>query len=376
MAQRSRSWLTIVALGAALAACSGSDSGAPGTSAPDATEVIADTTVPVTEVDTTEPTTTLPAELNLADLPGLLAVEAYSCAPEPYPEVTDIPDTVVCTLRPDGSDARQLSAGSGGGPRFLRDGVHLLYSDPVSRYGTLVDLDTGESRLRVANEPLRSGVSPDGTMIIFNDPTQGGISIATVDGTPLPDGSTTRLVVADPFGYSASGPSWAPDSIRYAYLSTSDGAGGELECPEVWVGGVDGRAPVQLTHFADAPDGAEGCPESVRWSPVDDTILLRMLGKPMYTAENLYTIQADGSGLTALTHSEPLTDMNASTYGVEGNSYSGDWSPDGKYIACIMGNGTGYDLWVMTADGGQMTKVESAPLGITTSLVAIRWALG
>lgn len=377
MATRSHPWLIVLALGASVAACGGSSSGATDTAAPDRTAA-PDTTVAVTEPATTQPTTTLPPTLDLADLPGLLAVEAKSCAPEPYPETNEVQSSVICTLRPDGSEAKQVSlpGGSPRGPAWLRDGTHLFFGDTYSRFGFLIDLTTGAQRERVRNEPLRSGVSPDGAWVLFNDPDSGGISIANPDGSPLPNGSSFQVVSPDPSFYYEASPTWAPDSIRFAYLSTNDGAGGDLECPEVWVGGIDGRAAVQITRFDDEPDGAMGCPESVRWSPTGDTILMRMLGKPTFVAENLYRVEADGSGLAALTNGEPIFDPEASTYGVLGASYAADWSPDGAHIAFIMGDGTGYRLYVMNADGSQVTEVTGAPLGITTSLVSIRWAQG
>ncbi|MDO8391520.1 MAG: hypothetical protein Q7V57_13650 [Actinomycetota bacterium] len=375
MTKHASRWLILVALATPLVACGGgSDPGATGTSAPTTTEAV-ESTVPATDVATTLPATTLPPTLNLADLPGLLAVEATSCGVEPVPMMYEIPDSVICTMRPDGTGAQWVSlpGEDPSSPVLLRDGRHMLYQAFRSRYGMLLDLTTGERRERVANEPLRLGTSPDGKWILFYDAEADGLAVATVDMVPMADGLKWRVVVPD---YYATGGSWAPDSNRFAYLSTADGAGGELECPEVWVGSIDGAAPTQITDFASGPDGAVGCPETARWSPTTDTILIRMLGKPAFVAENLYTIKADGTDLTALTHAEPDFDPEASTYAVAGASYAGDWSPDGAYIAFIMGNGEGYDLYVMNADGSQVTKIADAPLGITTSLIMLRWALG
>ena len=289
--------------------------------------------------------------------------------------MNEVPDSVVCTMRPDGTAVQVVSlpGESPGSPVLMRDGQHLLYQNSRSRNGVLVDLTTGENRERERNEPLRLGTSPDGKWILFLDGVARGLAVSAIDLAPLPDGQLSRVVALD---FNATSSTWAPDSTRFAYLSTSDGFGGELECAEVWVGSIDGAPPVQITDFASGPDGAVGCPESVRWSPTADTLLIRMLGKPMFVAENLYTIEADGSGLTALTHTEATFDPEAITYGAEGASYGGDWSPDGAHIAFIMGNGDGYDLYVMNADGSQVTKVADAPQGITTSLVMLRWALG
>ena len=45
-----------------------------------------------------------------------------------------------------------------------------------------------------------------------------------------------------------------------------------------------------------------------------------------------------------------------------------------KAIALAIGDGTGYQLAVMNSDGGQLTIVKNAPLGITTSIISINWA--
>ena len=377
MAKRALHWLVALGTGAAFTACGGSNGATPTTRMPSTNAV---TTVPVTEAATTEPTaaptTTLPPTLNLAELPGLLAIDAKSCAPDAFPDYTNVPESVICTMRPDGSDVKIVSApgDAPSGPMFTRDGAHIYYTELHTTYGRIYNLSTGENRERVFGETLRRGVSPDSQWILAFDAELNGLTISNIDLSAFPDGSLSRLVAADPLVDSSG--TWAPDSIHFAWLSRNDGAGGELECPEVWVGAIDGTPPVQITHFLDEPDGAVGCPANVRWAPVGDKLLMHMLGKPMYVAENQYVINSDGTGLTALTHSEPVLDPNGSTYQDEGSSYSGDWSPDGKYIALIMGDGSAYHLYVINAEGGQRTEIAAAPLGITTSLVGLRWSLG
>jgi len=374
---------TLLTGGLLLAACGGStDSSTANTSATSA----ADTAVPATDATSTEPgtttpqtapPTTLPPTIDLDTLPGLLAVQATSCAPEPYPPQNDVEDNSVCTLKPNGTEVQVVSqpGESPFGMAFTRGGSHLWYGDPYTKYGWVVDLVSGEHRRRQFAEVLRPGISPDGQLLLFVDPDTFGLAIARSDRSDFPDGSASKLVVDDEYVSYWGDPTWAPDNVHFAYLSITDGAGGTLECAEVWVGAIDGTPPVKITDFTSKPDGAEGCPAQVRWSPSGDQIMLHMLGKPMFVAENLYTINSDGSQLTALTDGKPNLDPNASTYATEGSSYAGDWSPDGEYIVFIVGDGTGYRLAVMNADGTQITTIP-APLGITTSLASIRWALG
>jgi DNA-binding beta-propeller fold protein YncE len=374
----------VLTSGLLLAACGGGDSNSTTATASSAVDTTAfDTTVPATDAATTAPSTapptTLPPTLDLSTLPGLLAVIATSCAPEPYPPQNEVENPSVCTLNPDGTDVKVVSqpGESPVGLAFTRSGTHLWYGDPYTKFGYVINLTTGEHRERQRNETLRSGVSPDGQLMLFVEPYTYGFAIAKSDGSEFPDGSTSQTVVDDPYVSYWGGPTWAPDGVHFAYLSILDGnGGGDLECAEIWIGAIDGTPPVKITDFASKADGAEGCPNSVRWSPTDDRILVHMLGKPMFVAENLYVIDPDGSNLTALTHGVPHLDPNASTWAMAGSSYAGDWSPDGKFIVFIMGDGTDYQLAVMNADGSQVTTITAAPLGITSSLVSIRWSLG
>ena len=366
--------------GLLLAACGGgSDSStATASSAPDTT--VADPTVPATDAATTTPSTapptTLPPTLDLNTLPGLLAVKATSCAPEPYHYDEVVDNAIICTLKPNGTDVKVVSQPGEipwYGLAFTRGGTHLWYGELNTKRGFVIDLATGERRERQRYEPLGLATSPDGQLLLTSDLYSYVLSITNSDGSLFPDGSTSLPVSDDPlYDYNTDRVSWAPDSVRFAYLSTN---GLDLECAEVWVGAIDGRPPVKITDFTANPDGAEGCPESVRWSPTDDRILLHMLGKPKHVAENLYAIDADGSDLTALTRGLPADDPSGAVYAGAGNSTAGDWSPDGRYIVFLVGDGTTYQLAVMNADGSQVTPIP-APLGISTSLWSIRWSSG
>src|SRR5439155_21699088 len=61
---------------------------------------------------------------------------------------------------------------------------------------------------------------------------------------------------------------------------------------------------------------------------------------------DIYTMNADGSGQTALTNDTAIDLFPA-------------WSPDGKKIAfdSTRGGGSGGDIWTMDADGSGMTRV-------------------
>ena len=375
---------TVLSSGLLLAACGGggSDSSIAAVSTTAGTTTRASeaaTTDVATTAAATAPPTTLPATIDLSTLPGLLAVEARSCAAEPYVYTEVVENSIICTLKPDGTEINVVSQPGEDpfGLALTRDGNHLWYGDlSSSRFGYVIDLTTGEHRERERYEPYRSGISPDGQLLLFVDPYTHVLSIAHSDGSALPDGSPSLPVGDDTHVSNWGEPSWAPDSVRFAYISTNDGSGGDLDCGEVWVGSTDGTPSVQITDFAGAADGPGSCAQSVRWSPTDDTILMHMIGKPIFIVDNLYVIDADGSHLTALTHgvADPASTANIPAFA--GSAYAGDWSPDGRYIMFIVGDGTNFQLAVMNADGSQVTPITAAPLGLASSLSEIRWALG
>jgi hypothetical protein len=369
MANRSALWLTVLACSTAVAACGGGGSSAP-TTAEVTTTAAADTTVPVTETVATEAPTTLPPTIDLSALPGRIAVIAFSCSTEPF-VVQDAPDDPrVCTLRPDGTDTVVVSQ-PGEMPRsagYTNDGKYLLYNSEQGSF--VVDMATGAVRPRGEGEVIPHTGSQDDRWFLAR--YRDGLYIYHHDSSPFPDGTQRQLVVADPLVDADSVPRWSPDSQHFAYLSWNDGTGGELPCPELWIGNID-EPPVQVTDTALGPDGPGGCPASIRWSPDGSKIMLMMLGMPMFTAENIYTINPDGTDLTALTHAAEIVDENATSWGIEGSSRAAAWSPDGSMIAFIMGDGVVYHLYVMNADGSQLTLVENAPAGLADSITSMAW---
>lgn len=375
MAPRPALGLAVFGLSVALVACGGDSTTTAPTTTVAATTTAASTvpsTVPVTEPVVTEPPTTIPPPLDLSALPGHLAVFASTCGAEPAVQ-SPTSYGFVCILNPDGTNAQALSqpGESPGFPSFTRDGKYVIFQD--SYQGVfIVDLATGARRLRERGEHINSGVSPDGQWIGYFDIDQGGgLSVSRSDFSPLPDGSLFQKVVDDI--WAQDGLSWSPDSMHFAYVSSNDGSGGQAECPDLWTGSRDGTPPLQLTHSATDPDSPAACPNDVRWSPDGTKLLLTTLGKPYGNSENLYLMKPDGTGLTALTHGG-VADPNSLAYYPEGSAHAGAWSPDGAQIAFLMTDGETFQLYIMNADGTQVTLVAAAPGGLAASGSYITWA--
>jgi Tol biopolymer transport system component len=69
---------------------------------------------------------------------------------------------------------------------------------------------------------------------------------------------------------------------------------------------------------------------------------------------DIWTVNADGSGLVDLTADSPAIDMDPA------------WSPDGTKIAFASNRGgTNFDLYVMNADGSGVTKITDSPFDDT-----------
>ncbi len=80
------------------------------------------------------------------------------------------------------------------------------------------------------------------------------------------------------------------------------------------------------------------------WSP-DGTQLVFTSRSPSSRHEQVYRINADGSGLTQLTHGTGIYNDNAS------------WSPDGSKIVLTRARSGEYAIWVMNADGSGLRRL-------------------
>ena len=138
----------------------------------------------------------------------------------------------------------------------------------------------------------------------------------------------TRLLTAGPV---EAGWSWSPDGTRIAYVQQT------TESLDVFVVGLDGAAPLQLT----SSPATHGHPS---WSP-DGTALVYSSGDPH--SARLFIVAADGSSLT------PLIDLPGTLGGPA-------WSPIGDPIVYgrLSGNNRlPQDLWSITAAGSDTTQL-------------------
>ncbi len=132
-------------------------------------------------------------------------------------------------------------------------------------------------------------------------------------------------------------PDLSPDGRLVAYRSNPDPAS---DAADIWVVGVDGSAPRNLTRD---PSGDNWAPA---WSP--DGALLAFTSAREDGVLALWTMRPDGSGLRRVT---------------EEHCEYADWSPDGTQLVCA-GPGTAggdYDLWIVDAASGAMRQLTDTP---------------
>lgn len=157
-----------------------------------------------------------------------------------------------------------------------------------------------------------------------------------------PDGSG-EMILTD-FPGRDGDPSWSPDGRTIAFESFRSGGS------EVWTMNADGTGLTQLTFNGPPED------RGTAWSPDGERIAFHSAQFPVvdpdpahgHSSLEIMVMDADGSNQVRLTENRFQDSLPS-------------WSPDGSKIAFTSNRDGDFEIYVMNADGTNQTRVTNSP---------------
>lgn len=183
--------------------------------------------------------------------------------------------------------------------------------------------------------------SPDGRQIVFY--TYWGSEKGQTDGQDIviinADGTNRKRLTTN--GYNTD-PAWSPDGSQIVFRALKDQNWG-LYLLDVQTGSI---SLLIDTPFMD---------RAPHWSPDGKKILFSSgYGSNRESGEDIYMVNADGSGLQQLTNRA-------------GEESLAEWSPDGQSIIFNAETDSTTQLFIMRADGGEQRQLTTAGVNYSAS---------